>query len=246
MKLNGKYVIVTGSSRGIGAAIARRLSADGAHVLVNYARSADAAEEIVGNIERDGGKAFAVAADMSTPEGVDTLFSSADERFEGRLDVLVNNAGFFPLGDLTESSDADFESVVALNIRGVFLAARRAVERMQLGGRIINIGSIFGERMPLAGIGLYTMSKFAVAGFTRAWARDLGERGITVNCVQPGPIDTELNPAEGEFAQQILPHTALGRYGKPNEVASLVAYLASDDAGYITGACMTVDGGVNA
>ena len=244
--LHGKTAIVTGSSKGIGAAIAKQLAADGAHVLINYGRSADAAQRVADEIQAQGGQATIVQADMSSIEGVTALFAEADRVFGGQLDILVNNAGFFPLGTLEESTPEDFENIVNLNIRGVFLAAREAIKRMGEGGRIINIGSIFGERMPLSGIGLYTMSKFAVAGFTRAWARDLGPRKITVNTVQPGPIDTALNPAEGEFAEQILPYTALGRYGKPTEVAALVAFLASEAAAYITGAALTVDGGTNA
>ncbi|MDY6941208.1 MAG: 3-oxoacyl-ACP reductase family protein [Cyanobacteriota bacterium] len=244
--LQGKTAIVTGSSKGIGAAIAQKLAAEGAHVIINYARSSGAAEQVVAQIEARGGQATMVQADMSSPSGVETLFAQADRILDGRLDILVNNAGFFPLGTLEESTPEDFEKIVNLNVRGVFLAARAAISRMEEGGRIINIGSIFGERMPLPGIGLYTMSKFAVAGFTRAWSRDLGPRKITVNTVQPGPIDTELNPAEGEFAEQIIPYTALGRYGQPQEVAALVAFLASEAAGYITGTSLTVDGGVNA
>lgn len=244
--LVGKTAIVTGSSRGIGAAIAKKLAAEGASVLINYGRSAESAQQVVEAIQSRGGKATLVQADMATIAGVDVLFEEADRLFADQLDILVNNAGFFPLGALEESTTEDFEKIVNLNIRGVFLASRAAVKRMGEEGRIINIGSIFGERMPLPGIGLYTMSKFAVAGFTRAWARDLGSRKITVNTIQPGPIDTELNPAEGEFAAQILPFTALGRYGRPEEVAALAAYLASDAAAYITGASLTVDGGVNA
>ncbi|MEO1520623.1 MAG: 3-oxoacyl-ACP reductase family protein [Cyanobacteria bacterium J06633_2] len=244
--LHGKTAIVTGSSKGIGAAIAQHLAADGAHVIINYGRSADSARQIQEDIQAQGGQATLVQADMSSVEGVKALFTEADRVFDGQLDILVNNAGCFPLGTLEESTLEDFEDVINLNIRGVFLAAREAIKRMGEGGRIINTGSIFGERMPLPGIGLYTMSKFAIAGFTRAWARDLGPRKITVNTVQPGPIDTALNPAEGEFAERILPYTALGRYGQPKEVASLVAFLASESAAYITGAALTVDGGTNA
>ena len=244
--LHSKTAIVTGSSKGIGAAIAKQLAAEGAHVIINYGRSAAAAQAVLEDIQAQSGHATIVQADMSTVEGVETLFTEADRVFGGQLDILVNNAGFFPLGTLEESTTENFEKIVNLNIRGVFLAAREAIKRMREGGRIISIGSIFGERMPLSGIGLYTMSKFAIAGFTRAWSRDLGPRKITVNTVQPGPIDTDLNPAEGEFAEQILPYTALGRYGHPQEVAALVAFLASEAAAYITGTALTIDGGTNA
>lgn len=246
MELQGKTAIVTGASRGIGAAIAKRLAADGAYVAVNYGSSAADAEAVVAAIESAGGKAFSVQADMSSSEGVRDLFAATDKQFTDKLDILVNNAGYFALGELDDSSDEDFDKTVNLNVRAVFLAAREGLNRMQSGGRIINIGSIFGERMPLPGVGLYTMSKFAVAGFTRAWARDLGPRGITVNCIQPGPIDTALNPADGEFAPAITPLTALGRYGETGEVADLVAFVASPRASYMTGACINVDGGVNA
>lgn len=246
MELEGKTAIVTGASRGIGAAIARRLAAEGAHVAVNYGRSAEAAEAVVQAIQSEGGKAFTVQADMSRADGARDLFAATDQTFGGKLDILVNNAGYFALGELAESTDEDFENTVNLNVRAVFLAAREAISRMSSGGRIINIGSIFGERMPLPGVGLYTMSKFAVAGFTRAWSRDLGPRSITVNCIQPGPIDTDLNPADGEFAPSITPLTALNRYGKTEEVADLVAFVASPRSSYMTGACINVDGGVNA
>jgi len=246
MELEGKTAIVTGASRGIGAAIAKRLAAEGAQVAINYGRSAEAAEAVVKEIESGGGRAFAVQADMSSVTGVKDLFAETDRNFGGRLDILVNNAGYFAFGELGDSNDEDFENTINLNVRGVFLAAREAVSRMQEGGRIINIGSIFGERMPLPGVGLYTMSKFAVAGFSRAWARDLGPKGITVNCIQPGPIDTDLNPADGEFAPAITPLTALGRYGNVDEVAKLAVFVASPRASYMTGACLNVDGGVNA
>ncbi len=246
MDLEGKTALVTGASRGIGAAIAERLAAEGAQVMVNYAHSLDAANRVVEQIQADGGWATTAQANVARHEGVTTLFQQVDEIFGGRLTILVNNAGSLELGELTETTDKQFDETIHLNVRGVFLTAREAAKRMGQGGRIVNIGSIFGERIPFPGTGLYTMSKFAVAGFTRAWARDLGPKGITVNCVQPGPIETDLNPADSEFADQIRPLTALGRYGQPEEVAELVAYLISEKAAYVTGACLTIDGGINA
>lgn len=246
MRFNGKYAVITGASRGIGATIAARLAAEGAFVVVNYASSDEAAAKVVDAIRQAGGKAVAVRADVSTSVGVDTLFREVDALCAGRVDILVNNAGYMTLGHLEDSSDEQFDKTVNLNIRGVFLVARAALPRMTSGGRMINIGSIFSERMPLPGLGLYGMSKFAVAGFSRAWARDLADRGITVNCIQPGPVDTVLNPADGEFAPFITPLTAQKRYGATNEVAALVAFVASDEASYITGACLNVDGGTNA
>jgi len=246
MTLQNKSAIVTGASRGIGAAIAKRLAKDGAHVFVNFSSSIESAQKVVDEIQTSHGRATLAQADISSSEGVRKLFNLFDESDCKTLDILVNNAGFFPQGTLEDSTEEDFDKVVNLNVKGVFLAAQEASRRMQKGGRIINIGSIFGERMPLPGVGLYTMSKFAVAGFTRAWARDMGPIGITVNCIQPGPIDTELNPADGEFAPMINPYTALGRYGTTGEIASLAAFLASDESSYITGACLNADGGVNA
>ena len=246
MELEGKTALVTGASRSIGADIARRLAADGAHVAVNYGSSADAANAVVEDIQSQGGKAFAVQADMSDADSVRALFETTDKQFGGKLDILVNNAGYLATGELADCTDEDFEKTINLNVRGVFIAAREAVGRMGSGGRIINIGSIFGERIAFPGVGLYTMSKFAVAGFTRAWARDLGEKGITVNCIQPGPIDTDMNPADGDFAEVITPTVAMKRYGTTNEVADLVAFVASPRASYVSGACINVDGGTNA
>jgi 3-oxoacyl-[acyl-carrier protein] reductase len=243
--LNGKVAIVTGGSRGIGAAIAKRLAAESATVAVNYSRSDGPAKAVVEQITGDGGSARAIQADMSDPAQIKRLVNDTIERF-GRLDILVNNAGMFAMTPLGQCSDEDFNDMFNLNVRAVFLAARAAAGRMEDGGRIINIGSINGDRMPFPGGGLYGASKAAVAGFTRGWARDLGPRGITVNCVQPGPIDTDMNPADGAFSDAQKQMTAINRYGKPEDVAALVAFLASPDAADITGACLNVDGGTSA
>jgi len=243
--LNGKVAIVTGGSRGIGAATAKRLAAESATVAVNYSRSEAPAKAVVEQITGDGGSARAIQADMSDPAQIKRLVNETVERF-GRLDILVNNAGMFAMTPLGECSDEDFNDMFNLNVRAVFLAAREAAARMEDGGRIINIGSITGDRMPFPGGGLYGASKAAVAGFTRGWARDLGPRGITVNCVQPGPIDTDMNPADGAFSDAQKQMTAINRYGKPEDVAALVAFLASPEAADITGACLNVDGGTSA
>jgi 3-oxoacyl-[acyl-carrier protein] reductase len=243
--LQGKVAIVTGASRGIGAAIGKRLAADGANVVINYSHTEGRANEVVESITAKGNEAKALQANMRDPVQIKRLFDQTIEAF-GRLDILVNNAGMFALKSLEESTAEDFDEMFELNVRAVFLSAREASTRMSEGGRIINIGSITGDRMPFPGGSLYGASKAAVAGLTRGWARDLGPRGITVNCVQPGPIDTDMNPVDGESAPMQISMTALARYGQPNDVAALVAFLASPEAANITGTCLNVDGGTNA
>lgn len=234
--LEGRVALITGGSRGIGAAVARRLAEAGANVAVTYVDSTEAAERVA---------AEAIRADCADVGEIASLVEKVVERF-GRLDVLVNNAGTTPVGMLEESTDEDFDRTVDVNIRAVFLAAREAAKVMEPGGRIVNIGSVWGELVPMAGLGLYAMSKFAVVGMTRAWARDLGPKGITVNCVQPGPTDTDMNPADGPWSEGITPLTALGRYGQPKEIAELVAFLSGPQSSYLTGAMINADGGLNA
>ncbi|MGH8627052.1 MAG: SDR family NAD(P)-dependent oxidoreductase [Gammaproteobacteria bacterium] len=244
-KLKGKSALVTGGSRGIGAAIAERLAQEGADVAITYTKSADAAEKVVARGRAYGVKAEALQADSGDGEVIKRVVGEVVHRF-GRLDILVNNAGIFFLGSLLDSTDEQFERMVNINVRAVFLASREAAKVMQEGGRIINIGSNLGERVPFPGAGLYAMSKSAVAGFTRAWARDLGPSGITVNCVQPGPINTDMNPEDSDFSADQKAGTAIGRYGQPSEVADLVLFLATPEASNITGAVLNIDGGFNA
>jgi 3-oxoacyl-[acyl-carrier protein] reductase len=229
----------------MGAAIADRLASDGADIVITYAHNETAARAVVDRVRALGVRSEHVRAEAADPDQVKAVVDLVVERYGG-IDVLVNNAGVSPQGALTDTTDDDFESVIAINVRAPFIAARAAARVMGEGGRIINIGSVWGERTPFPGIGLYAMSKFALAGFTRAWSRDLGPRGITVNCVQPGPIDTEMNPADGEMGPLLTPATGLGRYGTAEEVAAVVAFLAGPASGYVTGAIINVDGGFNA
>ena len=244
-KLEGRVALVTGGSRGIGAAVVEGLARAGAQVALTYRSAEEAADEVVQRVEAARGHAKAYRVDSADAQEATGIVAKVVEDF-GQLDILVNNAGISPTKPLHEVTDEDFDEVMHTNVRGVFVTSREASKVMQKGGRIINIGSVWGERMPLPGVSLYTMSKFAVAGLTRAWARDLGERGITVNNVQPGPIDTDANPANGEFAQMLAPMTALGRYGEPVDIAEMVTFLASPEAKYVTGASLNVDGGFNA
>lgn len=240
--LNGKVALVTGGSRGIGEGIARRLAREGAAVAVTYNASADRAEALVKEIVADGGQALAVQADAADRASLRAAVTEVAERL-GRLDILVNNAGVAALRPIEDLTDADYDHVAAVNLRGVFAATQEALRHIGDGGRIITIGSINADRVPYAGGSLYALTKAGVAGFTRALAREVGGRGITVNTVQPGPVDTDMNPADGPMAASALPHLAVGRYGTADEVAGLVAYLAGPDAAYVTGTTLDVDGG---
>jgi len=241
-KLAGKVALVTGGSRGIGAAIANRLAADGAAVAITYSSAKEKADEVVRSIESAGGRALAIQADNNDANAVVNAVIQTAKSFDG-LDVLVNNAGIAIFKPLDEFSLEDFDRTFAVNVRAVFLASQEAARHMKDGGRIITIGSINADRMPVMGGSVYGMSKAAGAGLTRGLARDLGPRGITVNVVQPGPIDTDMNPADGAFAEMLIPFLAIKRYGYSNEVAGMVSYLASDEGAYVTGACLTIDGG---
>ncbi|WP_114256246.1 SDR family oxidoreductase [Streptomyces sp. Go-475] len=238
--LDGKVALVTGGSRGIGAATALRLAREGADVAVGYVHGKDAADDVVRAVEALGRRAVALRADAAEAVDAAGVVDAAAEALGG-LDVLVNNAGVGVLGPLESLSLADVERVLAVNVRGVFLASQAAAARMGEGGRIITIGSCIAMRVTGPGGTLYAMSKAALTGLTKALARELGERGITANLVHPGPIDTDMNPADGPYASGQAAMTALGRFGTADEVASMVAYLAG--AAYVTGAEFAVDGG---
>jgi 3-oxoacyl-[acyl-carrier protein] reductase len=244
-KLTNRVALVTGGSRGIGAAIAKRLAADGASVVITYAKDAKAASAVVKAIERDGGKAIAIQADAADTEAVKGAVEKAVATF-GRLDVLVNNAGTAIPKTFEETTLEEMDRVIDINIRGVFVTTQAALKHMNDGGRIIMIGSAVGERVQTPGLVPYSATKGAVKIFTQALSREVGSRGITVNNVQPGPIDTDLNPAAGDWAVPQKAATALGRYGHVDDIASMVAFVAGPESSYITGANLTVDGGMNA
>ncbi|WP_338523280.1 3-oxoacyl-ACP reductase family protein [Pseudomonas batumici] len=243
--LNGKVALIQGGSRGIGAAIVTRLAAQGAAVAFTYVSSDAKAKALQDSVIADGGKALAIKADSADAAAIRQAVDSTVEAF-GRIDILVNNAGVLAMGPLEDFKLEDFDRTLAVNVRSVFIATQEAARHMGEGGRIINIGSTNAERMPFAGGAAYAMSKSALVGLTKGLARDLGPRGITVNNVQPGPVDTDMNPADGEFAESLLGLMASGRYGRVEEIASFVAYLAGPEAGYITGASLTIDGGFSA
>ena len=243
--LSGKVALVTGGSRGIGAGIAKRLATDGAHVAITYAKDADAASAVVKAIEDAGGKALAIKADAANVKAIQSAVAATVETFGG-LDILVNNAGTAIPKPFEETTLEEMDQVINLNFRGVMIATQAALKHMPNGGRIITIGSCVGERMLTPGLVAYSATKGAVKMFTQGLSRELGSRAITVNNVQPGPIDTDLNPAAGDWAAPQIAVTALGRYGHVDEVAALVAFVASPESSYITGANLTVDGGTNA
>src|SRR6059036_1718102 len=244
-KLEGKIALITGGSRGIGAAIAKRLAADGANVAITYTKGAEAAASVVTEIERAGRKAIAIQADAIDAGAVEAAVEKTVATF-GRLDVLVNNAGTAIPRRFEETTLEEMDRVIDINIRGVFLATQAALKHMKSGGRIIMIGSSVGEHVVVPGLVPYSATKGAVKIFTQALSRELGSRDITVNNVQPGPIDTELNPATTEWAVPQKAATALDRFGHVDEVAAMVAFVAGPESSYITGANLTVDGGMNA
>ncbi|WKV85789.1 3-oxoacyl-ACP reductase FabG [Pseudomonas sp. B24_DOA] len=245
LPLTGKIAIVTGGSRSIGAAIAKRLAADGATVAISYNASPDRAEAVVQEIVAAGGQAVALAADAGNPEAVRAAIAEVAQRF-GKIDILVNNAGISVLGAPEDIAFEDFQRILAVNVTGVFVATQQALKHMGQGGRIIHIGSSMVQYAAFATASVYTLSKGALTGFSRGLVRDLGPRGITVNTVHPGPTDSDMNPADGPIADFLRPNIAMGRYGEGKDVASAVAYLASAEAGFVTGAELIVDGGFTA
>lgn len=243
--LSGKVALIQGGSRGIGAAIVKRLAAEGAAVAFTYISSTAKAEDLQNSITAKGGKALAIKADSADETAIRNAVSATVEAF-GRLDILVNNAGVLAIAPLEDFKLQDFDQTLAINVRSVFIASQEAAKHMGEGSRIVNIGSTNADRMPFGGGGVYAMSKSALVGLTKGLARDLGPRGITINNVQPGPVDTDMNPADGDFAESLIPLMAVGRYGTADEIAGFVAYLVGPEAGYITGASLTIDGGFGA
>ncbi|BCL38307.1 SDR family oxidoreductase [Nostoc sp. MS1] len=243
--LKNKRALITGGSRGIGAAIVKRLASEGADVAFTYTSSPDRANEIVQAVQALGVQALAIQADSADASAVVAAVEATVNKL-GSIDILVNNAGVLAIGPIDDFTLADFDRTFAINVRAVFVATQAAVKHMKEGGRIINIGSTNAERMPFPGGGVYAMSKSALQGLVQGLSRDLGPRGITINNVQPGPIATDMNPSEGEFAEMLKKHIAVARYGTVDEVAGLVAYLAGPESGYITGANLMIDGGFSA
>jgi 3-oxoacyl-[acyl-carrier protein] reductase len=240
--LAGRRALVTGGSRGIGAGIVRRLAADGAAVAFTYVGGSEAADALVAEVDAEGGRAVAIKADAADAAAIAAAVERAVTELDG-LDILVNNAGTAILSPVEEFTAADFDRLLAINVGGVFWAVHSALPHLQDGARIINIGSVNADRIPGPGVAVYGLTKGAVSSFTRGLARELGPRNITVNNVQPGPIATDLNPPEGEFAESLKSILPLGRYGEAADVAALVSFLSGPQASFITGANLNVDGG---
>lgn len=243
--LTGKTAFVTGGSRGMGADIAKKLAALGANVALTYSSSPDKAEAVVQAIKAADGKAIAIKADSAKPADVEEAIQKTVSTFGG-LDILVNNAGIYINADISDYAIEDFDRMVAVNVKGIFVAVQESLKHMKAGGRIINIGSVMSDYAIFPHASVYTMTKGAVAGLTRGLARDLGPKGITVNNVQPGPIDTDMNPADGPAGDMIRGMMPVGAYGKGSDIAHVVAFLASPDSSFITGAQIRVDGGATA
>lgn len=240
--LANKTALVTGGSRGIGAAIVRRLAADGANVAFTFSAAKEQADELVSEIEKTGRKALAIQADSACAQAVAAAVEKTVSEF-GSLDILVNNAGVAVWGSAEELSLEDFDKMLNINVRAIFVAIKAASKYLKTGGRIVNIGSINADRMPFARGGVYAMTKAAVQGMTRGFARDFGPLGITINNIQPGPVNTDLNPEVGEFADYLRTFLSVGRYGKGEEIGGMVSYLVGPEGAYINGASLDIDGG---
>ncbi|XXX36385.1 3-oxoacyl-ACP reductase family protein [Sorangium sp. So ce117] len=241
----GKVALVTGGSRGIGAAIVKRLARGGADVALTYVSAADKGRSVIADVEAAGRRGMAIAADTADPAAIVAAVERTVAEF-GRLDILVNNAGVAIMAPLEAVTLADLDKTLGIHVRGVFLASQAAARHMGAGGRIVSIGSCLADRVPGPGITLYSMSKTALVGLTKGLARDLGPRGITANLIQPGPIDTDMNPANGAGADGQRSMLALGHYGNTDDIASTVAHLAGEGGRFITGATITIDGGFSA
>jgi 3-oxoacyl-[acyl-carrier protein] reductase len=243
--LKNKRALVTGGSRGIGAAIVKRLASEGADIALTYTSSPDRENDVVKAAQAHGVKSLAIKADSADADAVSAAVEQTARELGG-IDILVNNAGVALIAPIDDFKLADFDRTFAINVRAVFIAIQAAVKHMPDGGRIINIGSCNAERMPFAGGAVYAMSKAALVGLVQGLARDLGPRGITINNVQPGPVDTDMNPDEGEFAESLKQLMALPRYARADEIAAMVAYLAGPEADFVTGASLMIDGGFSA
>jgi len=244
-RLQNKIALITGGGRGMGADITSRLAAEGASVVLTYSQSKTKSEAIAEEINKSGGKAIAIKADSADIQAVTEAVKRTISEF-GRIDILISNAGIYIGKDFSDHTPEDYEQIMAVNVRAVYIAALAAVNHMPTGGRIITIGSNMADQAGGPKTTLYTMSKSALQGFTRGLARDLGAKKITVNLIQPGPIDTDMNPANSEFGEIMRSRIALGQYGTGDDIAALTAFLASDESKYITGSFITIDGGFNA
>lgn len=244
-KLEGKVTFITGGSRGMGAAIAKHLSAEGANVVFTHSgNNSQKAHQVLDSLKSNGVRAEALIANNEDADALVKALEYVREAY-GSIDILVNNAGVYMQKPIEEYSFEEYDQMMNINVKAVFVATQFAARHMKSGGRVITVGSNMADRVLSAGGSLYAMSKSALIGLTKGAARDLGPRGITVNLIQPGPIDTDMNPADSEFAPVLKSFTAIERYGTVEEIAGLVMYLSSEESQFITGTSITIDGGFN-